>query len=61
MPAGAVLTVCNLRVSSRPQVRSVLIKRAGDVRYDPPLLAACAHDIITHCDYLGADTAGVLG
>eukprot|EP00198_Chlamydomonas_reinhardtii_P000733 XP_001690068.1 predicted protein [Chlamydomonas reinhardtii] len=45
----------------KAEVRSVLIKRAGDVRYDPPLLAACAHDIITHCDYLGADTAGVLG
>ncbi|KAG2448959.1 hypothetical protein HYH02_005713 [Chlamydomonas schloesseri] len=45
----------------KAEVRSVLIKRAGDVRYDPPLLAACAHDIITHCDYVGTDTAGVLG
>ncbi|KXZ44222.1 hypothetical protein GPECTOR_71g583 [Gonium pectorale] len=45
----------------KAEVRSVLIKRASDVRYDPPLLAACGHDIVTHCDDVGSDSTAVLG
>lgn len=44
-----------------PQVRSVLIQRASDVRYDPPLLAACARDIVAQCEEVGQDTTRVFG
>ncbi len=39
----------------------MLIKRASDVRYDPPLLAACARDIMAYCEEVGQDTTRVFG
>ncbi|GIL81323.1 hypothetical protein Vretimale_1124 [Volvox reticuliferus] len=44
----------------KTQVRSVLIQRASELRYDPPLLAACAHDIVTHCSGVGQDSVAVI-
>jgi hypothetical protein len=40
------------------QVRLILIERASSARLDPPLLAACAHDITAHCaDFYGNATS----
>ncbi|GIL63487.1 hypothetical protein Vafri_17538 [Volvox africanus] len=44
----------------KAQVRSVLIQRASELRYDPPLLAACAHDIVTNCGDVGPDSVAVI-
>ncbi|KAG2501821.1 hypothetical protein HYH03_000320 [Edaphochlamys debaryana] len=45
----------------KAEVRQVLIQRASDAANDPPLLAACAHDIVNQCDDIAGDSTAVLG
>ncbi|GLI61059.1 hypothetical protein VaNZ11_003321 [Volvox africanus] len=50
----------SVRDECKAEVRSVLIQRASELRYDPPLLAACAHDIVTHCGDVASDSVAVI-
>lgn len=40
----------------KAELRSFWIRRASDVRYDPPLLAACAHEASSTCAFIDSPT-----
>ncbi|EFJ43505.1 hypothetical protein VOLCADRAFT_96272 [Volvox carteri f. nagariensis] len=44
----------------KAEVRSLLVQRASELRYDPPLLAACAHDIVARCGDVGPESVAVV-